>query len=156
MPVNTDEWPDWMHVWWVLTAIKRDQDARVTMRTAFNGASDRKHSTLWGHMNGARGELAVAMWLHVPWPARFHAYADMDIDPDVEVRHSINLGASLRLCDRDAPSTRAVLITGAGPQLYIQGWLHVRDGRAGEWWSPSARAWYVPQSELHGMNTWTR
>ena len=133
---------------------------RVVNRTKYDGdAGVRKHKI------GARGEMAVAVYLSVGWSPQNDTFGSV---PDVRVAHngfdvrtraSFRFGWPIRHSDRHH---ERVLICCDLPNLddnlvIIQGWIRVGDVKEHDEWIAApgggSPAWFVPVEALQPMDT---
>ena len=98
------------------------------------------------HVKGAHGELALAILLGVPWPARWR-YEDRllpDIDPDIEVKTCMWARPALYARERDLadhPGRRYVLVSRPGDEgsYHVLGWAWTSELRAAPLADPGQR-----------------
>jgi hypothetical protein len=100
---------------------------------------------------GAIGEMAVCRALGLPWNG-VGTMKGVDVGLDIEVKST----------DRDRgcliikPDQRFVLVTVAGGECRLRGWVYGREGMQDRFWAEKVEgrpAWFVPQSALHPMST---
>ena len=111
-------------------------------------------SNFASHMLGARGELAAAKWLGVPWPAYVGvANTKPNIEPDWDVRTRSHKSGSLIVRPRDIDTRRYLLIVELQPGVSYEskGWIRGADAKRPEWLGdPNGMGdvYWVPQKVL--------
>ena len=114
------------------------------------------------HLPGAMGELAVAKFLGIEWPARvdtFHGPPDLDPDIEVKTRQNHAWGLMIRHCD-PVDNRRYILVTKeiGNPEFRLHGWINGSEIRTDEHWNTEITKrngrppmWLVEQHELNPM-----
>lgn len=107
------------------------------------------------HIEGAAGELALALWLGVPWDGDVNTFKSKPDVASLEVRTRLEDTWDLIIRKADTDDAIYVLLTGKVPTFDIRGWIWGRDARRREWlqnYGGYGVAHFVPQSALHPMS----
>ena len=108
------------------------------------------------NINGACGELCVAIWLDEHWDGAFMDFSAADVE-SLQVRTSNGHDYPMRLHPEDNDDAIYILVTGVGPTWRIQGFLLAKLGKRDEWYhdrpEPACKptglpAYWVPQGEI--------
>lgn len=106
------------------------------------------------HIEGACAELAVAVWLRIPWAATVDTFRSGYDVGKYQVRWVTKRGYRLILSDKDDPGHVFILVEGRAPDYDIVGWLRAVDGLRSEFIEDHGRgpAYYVPRRLMNGMS----
>lgn len=106
------------------------------------------------HIEGAGAELAVALWLRVPWDGNLENFDADDAGPH-QVRQTWRQYGHLILHKRDKDHKAFILVTGLMPRFAIRGWLLASDGKLPKYRDDKGHngrpCFWVPQDVLHHM-----
>ena len=104
------------------------------------------------HVEGARGEMAVAKRLGVNWEGHVNTFKRFpDIDGNIQVRTRSKEWYELIVRRDDPPDAKFVLVTGVTPTYRIRGWITGREAMKPEWLRTHGdreSAYFIPQFVL--------
>lgn len=134
-------------------AVANARQSRSSARRSRNqhGFDSGRRSEAAIHIQGARGELAVAIALGQPWQGSVDTFKQGgDVGP-LQVRCRSHPDWDLLVRTDDPDEAIYVLVTGTDRVYNVVGWIRGRDAKRPEWIrSHGGReaAWFVPQSAL--------
>ena len=107
------------------------------------------------HIEGACAELAVAVWLKIPWEATVNTFRSGYDVGKYQVRWVTERGYRLILSDKDTPGHAFILVEGRAPDYDLVGWLRATDGLKPEFLQDYGRgpAYYVPRHLMNSLDT---
>jgi hypothetical protein len=104
------------------------------------------------HIQGAAGELVVSKFFGLPWAGSINTFKSVaDLDEAIEIRTRTQHWHDLIVRADDDPDRVYILVTGAGPEFQVHGWIRGKDAQRPEWWKNHGGrewAWFVPSSSL--------
>jgi len=142
-------------------AVAAEVGARRNLHAIFRNCKEgagRNPAGLWmDHINGALGEMAVAKYLGVYWPASVNTFRhEPDIPPNIEVRTRSKPNYQIVVRPNDDDTAIFVLARGQNQFFDIVGWITGRDAKRSEWlhdYGGRPPAYFVPDDALHGIST---
>lgn len=135
----------------------RDRASRKQGSVPGNGGPEQGSSAAtFANVMGAAGEVAAALWLHLPLPCSVGTYHAPDLQIPVQVRTRPNnpkreKGDHLVIRRDDPPDHIYVLVYYHGRRCEIVGWIRGRDARREEWlfgYGDRPKAYFVPPAAL--------
>lgn len=127
----------------------------VTHGRKDNAAVSQHESGLWLHIAGACGEIAVAKWAGQYWGGDIGTFKAADVGSRVQVRTRTKLNGELIVREKDNADHAYVLVTGVGPELFLQGWCWGHEAKQPEYWKAyggKPPAYFVPNEKLRPMH----
>ena len=107
------------------------------------------------HVEGARGEMAVAKRLGIKWEGHVNTFKRFpDVDGNIQVRtRSKDWYELIVRCD-DPLDAKYVLVTGTTPKYRVRGWIKGKDAMKAEYLKTHGgreEAYFIPQFMLSPM-----
>jgi hypothetical protein len=142
-----------------MTGVSRNIKS-IAPSKGYNGIDNRKRG--WqDNCDGALGEQALAKWLNVYWDGTPNTFRKKPDVAEYEVRTNAESWGDLIIRDRDKDDAIYILVLSHDcPRFVIRGWMMGGDAKQDQWRRAGDRsrpeAWFVPQSELHDMDSLPR
>lgn len=132
----------------------------ISWEQGYNGINNRKRG--WqDNCDGALGEQAFAKWLGRFWDGTPNTFRTTPDVAQYEVRTNAESWGDLIIRDRDSDDRVYVLVISSDcPRFLIRGWMRGIEAKQGRWRRAGDKtrpdAWFVPQGDLHDMDSLPR
>jgi len=149
----------WVHLFdleWrfgVMLGFERHREVVASDRRDRYGLPD-DNDSLFRHINGACGELAVAKWRGCYFTPTINTFKAADIGTNVQVRTRSRHDYDLLVRPHEADDDIFVLVTGMAPHFCLRGWIKGAEGKRSEFLQDHGgrgEAYFVPAHVLHRL-----
>ena len=104
--------------------------------------------------DAAAAEMAYAKYRNVYYDPTVNTFKAPDVAKD-QVRSTLHLGGNLILRGKDIAEERYILVICSSPVYRMAGWIWASEAKQEKWLQPKygKNIWWVPQEDLHPMET---
>lgn len=105
-------------------------------------------------VDGAAAEMAVAKHFNIYWVPTVNAGKAADV-MHYQVRQTQHDNGRLLVREKDKKEEKYILVTGVMNTFRIRGWMWLSEAKQEKYYEHKSGlpAWWVPQSDLHPMET---
>lgn len=110
--------------------------------------------SLFRHINGAGGEIAVAKWRGIYFLPTINTFKSPDIGKNIQVRTRSRHDWDLLVRPEAKDHEIYICVTGRLPDYCLRGWLWAHEAKRPEYWKNHGQrgpAWFVPTINLRRL-----